>query len=78
VSIQPSSRWRKVTTISDEAERARRNSTIFSRSAAPASPVIAGMRSASKRTMRVQQIRREIPFAAPKSMTKRSRSWSSE
>src|SRR5262249_10247863 len=37
-----------------------------------------GMRSASKSTMRVQQTRRTIPSAPASSITKRSRSWSSE
>ncbi len=78
VSTQPSSRWRNVTRISGSAAFARTSSTIFDRSAAAGSAASVGILSASKRTMRVQETRRRAPSGPSKSMTKRSRSWSSE
>ena len=67
VSIQPSSRWRNVTRISGLPARARRNSTIFDRRAPAGSPVSVGIRSASKRTIRVQQTRLAPAVRRPRS-----------
>ena len=72
-----SSRCRNVTTISGRPARARRKSTILARSAARGSPESDGIRSASKSIMRVQQTRFVRPSGASRTMTKRSRSWSS-
>src|SRR5262249_45348620 len=55
-----------------------RKSTIFDRSEASGSPVRAGVRSASKRTIRVHETFLVRPSGASSTMTKRSRSWSRE
>src|SRR6185436_9264792 len=76
VSTHPSSRCRNVTTTSGRLARARMNWTILSRRPPAGSPERTGIRSASKRTMRVHPIRRTRPSAAASSITNRSRSWS--
>jgi len=76
VSVHPSSRCRNVTTISGRPARERKKSTILARNVAKGSPVNAGIRSASKSTMRVQQTRFVRPSGASSTITKRSRSWS--
>ena len=72
VSVQPSSRWRNVTRISDRLARSCRNPTSFARRGPWGSAASAGILSASKSVIRVQPTVLRRPSGASRITTKRS------